>query len=92
MKKLIIFLLTILPLLSNAQERPVLDIMLTNYEYPFNVEFFHFESQQQELKMAYMDIHPENNNGKVIVLMHGKNFNGAYWKTTVDALTNEDTE
>lgn len=89
MKKLIIFLLTILPLLSNAQERPVLDIMLTNYEYPFNVEFFHFESQQQELKMAYMDIHPENNNGKVIVLMHGKNFNGAYWKTTVDALTNE---
>ena len=89
MKKSIILLLTILPLLTNAQERPVLDIMLTNYEYPFNVEFFNFESQQQELKMAYMDIQPKNSNGEVIVLMHGKNFNGAYWETTVDALTNE---
>ena len=34
-----------------------------------------------------MDIRPQKANGKVIVLMHGKNFNGAYWKTMIDALT-----
>ena len=36
-----------------------------------------------------MDIHPQKPNGKVVVLLHGKNFNGAYWKTTVDALTQD---
>lgn len=36
-----------------------------------------------------MDVIPEKYNGKNIVLLHGKNFNGAYWKTTIKALTNE---
>ncbi len=36
-----------------------------------------------------MDVKPANYNGKNIVLFHGKNFNGAYWKTTIEALTNE---
>ncbi len=43
-----------------SQERPVLDIMLTNYEYPFKVDYFHLSSQQQDLKMTYMDIHPQD--------------------------------
>ena len=33
-----------------------------------------------------MDVRPEKPNGKTVVLLHGKNFNGAYWKTTIDAL------
>lgn len=64
-----------------------MDIMLTNYQYPYEVNYFDFKSQQQDIMMAYMDIRPQKANGKVIVLMHGKNFNGAYWKTTIDALT-----
>ena len=72
-----------------AQNRPVLDIMLTNYEYPYDVHFLNFKSQNQDLKMAYMDIKPEKPNGKTVVLLHGKNFNGAYWKTTIEALTKE---
>lgn len=74
---------------STAQNRPVLDIMLTNYEYPYEVSFLNFRSQNQDLKMAYMDVKPEKANGKTVVLLHGKNFNGAYWKTTVEALTKE---
>jgi len=91
MKKLFILFISflVLTLHVKSQERPVLDIMLTNYEYPFEVNYFHFNSQQQDLKMAYMDIKPQDNNGKVVLLMHGKNFNGAYWKTTIDALTSE---
>lgn len=72
-----------------AQERPVLDIMLTNYQYPFNVNHYNFNSQNQDVKMAYMDIQPQNASGKTIVLLHGKNFNGAYWKTTIQALTED---
>lgn len=90
MKHLFIALLSIIGITTLAQEdRPVLDIMLTNYEYPFDVAFYEFQSQGQPLKMAYMDVKPETENGKTIVLFHGKNFNGAYWKTTILALKKE---
>lgn len=73
---------------AHAQDqRDPLDIHLTNYDYPYDVHFLTLESQQQFLKMAYMDVHPQQPSGKVVVLFHGKNFNGAYWETTVGALT-----
>ena len=34
-----------------------------------------------------MDVQPQNAIGKTIVLLHGKNFNGAYWEQTARALT-----
>jgi len=92
MKKncLILLLFTLLSHSSMAQkQRPVLDIMLTNYTYPYEVHFLNFKSQNQDLKMAYMDVYPQKANGKTVVLLHGKNFNGAYWKTTIEALTKE---
>lgn len=87
MKKYLFLIQLLITVSIHAQDRPVLDIMLTNYSYPFEVNNFQFKSQNQDLTMAYMDIKPVKSNGKVIVLLHGKNFNGAYWKTTVDALS-----
>lgn len=86
-----IFILLVLTLsnFTKAQERAVLDIMLSNYEYPNEVHFLDLENQGQDLRMAYMDVHPQKANGKTVTLLHGKNFNGAYWKTTIDALTKE---
>lgn len=72
-----------------AQERPILDINLTNYNYPYEVHYLELNSQNQKLKMAYMDVPSKNPNGQTIMLLHGKNFNGAYWKTTIEALSNE---
>ncbi|MGB4846231.1 MAG: alpha/beta hydrolase, partial [Ferruginibacter sp.] len=89
MKRYIFLFLLLIAGTVHAQERPVLDILLTNYEYPFEVSYFSFKSQDQDLRMAYMDIRPQKPNGKVIVLLHGKNFNGAYWKTTADALAED---
>lgn len=63
-----------------------LDINLENYTYPFAVHYIDLHIQQQTLKMAYMDVQPARSNGKSIMLLHGKNFNGAYWRTTIDAL------
>jgi len=37
--------------------------------------------------MAFMDILPEKPNGKTVVLLHGKNFNGAYWEQTARDLS-----
>jgi pimeloyl-ACP methyl ester carboxylesterase len=45
--------------------------------------------QQQQLKMAFMDVHPSQANGKTVMLLHGKNFNGAYWETTAKALSSK---
>jgi len=53
------------------------------------VQFLDLKSQNQDMKMAYMDVQPQKPNGKTVTLLHGKNFNGAYWKTTIDALTRE---
>ncbi len=89
MKKLLTLILITLCSFSFAQNSKLqsLDIDLSNYEYPYPVSYITLNTQQQELKMAYMNIKPDNYNGKNILLLHGKNFNGAYWKTTINALT-----
>lgn len=70
-----------------AQEVKKLDINLENYEYPYQVNFLEFEAQQQTMQMAYMYVKAEKPNGKTVVLLHGKNFNGAYWETTIEVLS-----
>ncbi len=88
MKKILLALL-LFPLITLAQPDTLknLDVNLSNVQYPYEVSFFKFSVQQQSLSMAYMDVKPAEANGKVIVLLHGKNFNGAYWETTINALT-----
>ncbi|MCF2219688.1 alpha/beta hydrolase [Chryseobacterium sp. PS-8] len=71
-----------------SQVKP-LDAELTNYQYPFEVHFLNFTSQKNDLKMAYMDVQPTKSNGKVIMLLHGKNFNGAYWERTAKDLSDK---
>lgn len=64
-----------------------LDKDLTTVVYPFKVQFHQFKSQGQDLKMAYVDVLPTNPNGKTVVLLHGKNFNLAYWEQTIKELS-----
>ncbi|WP_438020599.1 alpha/beta hydrolase [Sorangium sp. So ce315] len=64
-----------------------LDPELTSYTYPYPVRYFDVESQRQKLRMAYMDVQPEKPNGRAVLLLHGKNFSGAYWEPTIRALT-----
>lgn len=64
----------------------VSELRLENYKYPFPVRFITINSQRQEYEMAYMDVKPDKANGKVVMLLHGKNFNGAYWRQTAEAL------
>ena len=85
----VLLILLVITSISNAQQNNLewLDIELSNYEYPYPVKFLRLQVQNQDLTMGYMDVKPENYNGKNIMLLHGKNFNGAYWKTTIQALT-----
>lgn len=64
-----------------------LDATLSGFAYPFEVHERVFQSQRQTLRMAYMDVRPANPNGRAVLLLHGKNFSGAYWERTIRALT-----
>lgn len=55
--------------------------------YPFPVQTITFQLESQPVKMAYMDAKPARPTGKVVVLLHGKNFNGYYWKGVIPWLT-----
>lgn len=91
-KSLTLLLLLFFSTLSYSQNdnpKEGLGINLEQYEYPFPVDYISLDIQKQQYQMAYMDVRPENPNGKNIMLLHGKNFNGAYWGETARALEAE---
>ena len=72
----------------SAGQQPVYGPRLEGFDYPYAVHQYRFVSQRQALEMAYMDVAPTGKaNGKVAVLLHGKNFCAATWATTIAALS-----
>jgi pimeloyl-ACP methyl ester carboxylesterase len=70
-----------------AQTGP-LNATLDGYEYPFPVKFLPLKVEGQALRMAYMDVPADGPaNGRTVLLLHGKNFFGAYWRETIKVLT-----
>jgi pimeloyl-ACP methyl ester carboxylesterase len=73
--------------MSSGNTVPVYGPRLQGFEYPWPVAIYRFQSQRQDLEMAYMDVKPERPNGRVVVLLHGKNFCAATWQSTITVLT-----
>ena len=73
------------PTLSDARY----DAVLSGASYPFPVHYLELHTQQQRLRMAYMDVQPERPNGRSVLLLHGKNFAGFYWAATVRRLLDQ---
>src|SRR5687768_17571738 len=63
-----------------------LGIALEAWPYPQPVQFLDLEIQGQKLRMAYMDVRPKEAKSGTVLLLHGKNFFGAYWEPTIRAL------
>ena len=59
----------------------------TDVKYTSEVKYFPLALEKQNLKMAYMDIAPKRANDETVILFHGKNFNGYYWKNVIPMLT-----
>jgi len=69
---------------------PAYDAELSTYPYPFPVRFLPVQTQGQALRLAYMDVPPAKGvkaSGRTVLLLHGKNFSGAYWERTARALS-----
>jgi pimeloyl-ACP methyl ester carboxylesterase len=72
---------------GQAQTIPPQDADLSAYQYPYPVHYISLNIQGQVLRMAYMDVQPKQSNGKVVLLLHGKNFCAAYWDSTAADLS-----
>jgi pimeloyl-ACP methyl ester carboxylesterase len=80
MKKYLLFLIVFATAFhSFAQKLP----------YPYPVHYLNIQIEGSNHKMAYMDVSPSNPNGETALLLHGKNFNGYYWKDVIAALSKE---
>jgi pimeloyl-ACP methyl ester carboxylesterase len=71
---------------SAADSNPAYGPELQGFPYPWPVAHFRFTSQGVMLDMAYMDVRPSVPNGRVIVLLHGKNFCAATWQESMRVL------
>src|ERR1039458_2836529 len=98
MRKLLLHLAPVLAILvlantASAATRAAADTdgsygpRLEGFAYPWPVMQYQFRSQGQALEMAYMDIRPERPNGRIALLLHGKNFCAATWQPTIRVLS-----
>lgn len=63
-------------------------INLEGYDYPFREQ--KFQLPDSSLSMTYMLVEPSGApSGRTAVLLHGKNFNGAYWESTANLLASQ---
>jgi len=65
-----------------------LGIGLEGFAYPYPVQYLRLRMEGEDVKLAFMDVAPSTPaSGKTAVLMHGRNFFGAYWKQTISLLS-----
>jgi pimeloyl-ACP methyl ester carboxylesterase len=56
--------------------------------YPYPVKQVNLPMDNTIASMTYMDVKPVSaSNGKTVILLHGKNFNGYYWKEVISFLS-----
>jgi pimeloyl-ACP methyl ester carboxylesterase len=55
--------------------------------YPYPLQKFAIHIEGKDSYMSYMDVLPVKPNGKTIILFHGKNFSGYYWKGLLPLLS-----
>jgi pimeloyl-ACP methyl ester carboxylesterase len=86
--------LALLPV-ARAEEKTLPDrydtAIGTCYEelkYPYPTAYLNLLAEGQDIRMCFMDVAPTKNpNGRSVLLLHGKNFWGAYWVDTIKFLT-----
>ncbi|PVY41301.1 alpha/beta fold hydrolase [Pontibacter virosus] len=86
---ILFFLLVQVPVVAQSQQ--TYNATLSDYAYRYPVNYLEVEQEGQKYKMAYMDVSPPTSfkNPQTVVLLHGKNFLGAYWQQTMHFLAGQ---
>ena len=61
-------------------------IGLEGFAYPYPVSLLPLVNDGEQLRMAYMDVAPAQPNGRIVVLLHGRNFPSSYWAPVIRTL------
>src|SRR6202795_24204 len=88
--RLISAALLALPIAANAAEpaaREPYGIGLEGFAYPYPVSMLPLTNDGEQVRMAYMDVAPAQPNGRIVVLLHGRNFPSSYWAPVIKTLT-----
>ena len=87
-------LLTILIAAFTSLHQPLaralepLGLGMEGYPYPQPVHTFDLDMEGEPVRLAYMDVPAQSpaSDTRVALLLHGRNFFGAYWADTIEAL------
>ncbi len=71
---------------AEAVQREPYGIGLEGFAYPYPVSMLPLVNDGEPVRMAYMDVAPAQPNGRVVVLLHGRNFPASYWAPVVRTL------
>ena len=90
MKRALLLLFFVVVVKIASGQSDTLSITFENVKYPYPVKFLNLTVEGQDVRMAYMDVKPTGKeNGKAVMLFHGKNFAGYYWTDVIKGLTAE---
>jgi pimeloyl-ACP methyl ester carboxylesterase len=62
-------------------------INLEGFPYPYPVHLLPVTNEGEPLQMAYMDVAPQQPNGRTALLLHGRNFPSSYWAPVIKTLS-----
>src|ERR1700676_676374 len=80
----------ILPPASTPSDVKPGSITCDECPYPYPSKYLDLSVYTQDVSIAYMDVAPQGTaNGRPVVLLHGNNFGGFYFKPVIDGLTKE---
>ena len=80
----------ILPLAPTPTDVKPGSITCDECPYPYPSKYLDIRVYTQDVRIAYMDVAPQGTaNGRTVVLLHGNNFGGFYFKPVIDGLTKE---
>ena len=74
-------------LAAKTAPREPYGIDLEGFAYPYPVDLLSLANDGEPLRMAYMDVASTQPNGRVVVLLHGRNFPSSYWAPVIKTLT-----
>jgi pimeloyl-ACP methyl ester carboxylesterase len=73
-------------LAAEPTQREPYGIGLEGFAYPYPVSMLPLSNDGEQVRMAYMDVAPAQPNGRVVVLLHGRNFPSSYWAPVIKTL------
>src|SRR5438093_2748570 len=78
------------PPLQAPPDAKAMSPTLEDVAYPHPVHYLPLTVYGHDVRMAYMDVPPAGAaNGRAVVLLHGMNFYGEYWSSTIEVLRTE---